>query len=421
MGNGTLADWLDKLGLHLPSGEGKRPMRLGFDWMLLLLTIGLVIFGLVMVYSASADFSYTNYGSETYVVQRQVLLAMLGFGLLVVAAMVPYQLLKKVAFLALVVTVFVLLLLAFFGETRLGAIRAISSGSMQPSELAKLVVIIYMAAWLASHKEHINSLQFGIVPLGVALGVVFALIYIQPDLSAALTIAILGAILWFLGGGGWKQVGIVALIGVVAGFIVIMAVPEGKARFNNFWFGWSDLLMTSDHVQKALMGFMRGGLFGVGIGKGEIKLLGLPFPQTDSIFAVVGEETGLFGSLLLLLAYLGILWRGSAIALKAPDSMGRLLAGGLTFWILFEATLNMMVLLGVLPFAGQALPFISAGGSNLLVSLASIGIMLNISRQSVKVEEREEQSFDAVVDLRRRDWRRRVPRTVHPASPSVRR
>jgi len=421
MGNGSLNDFFSKLGFPLPAADGGRPARLGFDWRLVIIAFGLVIFGLVMVYSASADFSYTYYSSETYIADRQIKLALAGFAIMALVSFIPYQWYRKFAFPVLIFTTLALAAINFYGEERLGATRGGAGGSIQPSEMAKLAVIIYMAAWLFSHKEQMNSFVLGIVPLSVALGVVVGFLVIQPDLSAALTIVFIGAIMWFLGGGAVKQIGVIALMAGVAGFALIMVIPSGRDRFTNFWFGWSDLLLTSEHVQKGLMGFMSGGIFGTGIGKGEIKLLGLPFPHTDSIFAVIGEETGMIGSLGLVLAYLGLLWRGSVIALRAPDRMGRLLAGGVTYWILFEAMLNMLVMLGILPFAGQALPFISSGGSSLLVSLAAVGILLNISRQSVKAEEKEERSFDAVVDLRGRNGRRRVPRTVHPASSGYQR
>jgi cell division protein FtsW len=158
----------------------------------------------------------------------------------------------------------------------------------------------------------------------------------------------------------------------------------------------------------------------VGIGKSQTKLNGLPFPHTDSVFAVVGEETGLLGSVLLVCLYLVLMWRGWIIARKAPDGLGMLLAGGLAFWLSLEAVINMLVMVGLLPFAGNALPFISAGGSNLLVVMASVGILLNISRVSEKTKVNEEKGFNAVVNLRRGDRRRRVSRPVSPQTDDER-
>ena len=163
--------------------------------------------------------------------------------------------------------------------------------------------------------------------------------------------------------------------------------------------------------------FAKGGLFGVGIGNASTKLTGLPVPHTDSIFAVVGEETGFVGSVFLVTMYGLLLWRGLVIARRAPDGLGRLMAAGLTFWLAIEAFINMAVMVGLMPFAGNALPFISAGGSNLMVSMAAIGILLNISRQSEKTVEQEGRTFGEVVDLRWRDRRRRESRARRTSQP----
>ena len=174
--------------------------------------------------------------------------------------------------------------------------------------------------------------------------------------------------------------------------------------------------MGSYHVRWAFEAFVKGGWFGVGIGKAETKLIGLPVPPTDSIFAVVGEETGVFGALSLVGLYVLLLWRGLTISRRAPDQLGALLAAGLSLWIALEAFINMAVMVNLLPFAGNALPLISSGGSNMIVSLAAIGILLNISRLSERKKEENGKLFDAVVDLRRRDRRRSVSSAGRAAS-----
>jgi cell division protein FtsW len=165
--------------------------------------------------------------------------------------------------------------------------------------------------------------------------------------------------------------------------------------------------------------FVKGGAFGVGIGKADSKLTVLPFPQTDSIFAVVGEETGVIGAALLVCLYVMILWRGLVIARRAPDQLGTLLASGLILWMTMEAMINMAVMIGLMPFAGNALPLMSAGGSNRVVTLVAMGIVLNVSRQSEKVKVEKERAFSAVVNLRRRDWRRSVSRSRRSTSSQV--
>ena len=183
---------------------------------------------------------------------------------------------------------------------------------------------------------------------------------------------------------------------------------------DSFIAGLQDSSHASYHVQRSFEAIIKGGVFGVGLGQADTKLLGLPFAPTDSVFAVVAEELGLFGSVVLIGLYSSLVWRGLVIARRAPDMLGTLLASGITFWIAIEALINMSAMVGLVPFAGNALPFISAGGSNLVSTLCGIGIMLNISRQSgetVKKEENDWRSFGAVVDLRRGNGRRRVSRS----------
>jgi cell division protein FtsW len=244
---------------------------------------------------------------------------------------------------------------------------------------------------------------------------------LQPDLSAVMTIVILGSLMIFLAGGGGKQLFIVLGLGTIVGLILLRSgiFPTGPDRLGSYIGGLENPLNYSPHVRLALQAFIRGGWFGVGIGMSQLKLIGLPFPHTDSIYAVVGEELGVVGAAGLMFLYLGLGWRGLVIARRAPDKLGALLASGLSIWLVTEAFINMLVMVGMMPFAGNALPFMSAGGSNLIMSLAAIGIILNVSRQSVKHKLGEERLSYAAVDLRRRDRRRRVSRPVSPAGPAV--
>jgi cell division protein FtsW len=235
-------------------------------------------------------------------------------------------------------------------------------------------------------------------------------------LSAVMTIGLLGTLMFFLAGGSLKHFLFMMAVGVLVGVIVLRSglFPTGPDRMNSFLAGLKDPLQYSEHVRRSLEAFMQGGWFGVGIGKSQTKLNGLPFPHTDSVYAVVGEETGVLGAGILVILYLILMWRGWLTARRAPDGLGKLLCGGLTFWLTLEAFINMLVMVGLLPFAGNALPFISAGGSNLLVVMSSVGIILNISRMSEKSKQREEKRTHAVVNLRGGDRRRRVSRPVGP-------
>ncbi|HEX9091978.1 MAG TPA: FtsW/RodA/SpoVE family cell cycle protein, partial [Anaerolineales bacterium] len=264
--------------------------------------------------------------------------------------------------------------------------------------------------------DMLRSIYLAMIPLSVIMGVVGGLIALQPDLSAVVTIMLLGTLMFFLAGGELKQFLFMMALGTFVGYLVLSSgiFPTGPDRMNSFLAGLKDPLQYSEHVRRSLEAFMRGGWFGVGIGKSSTKLNGLPFPHTDSVFAVVGEETGLLGSGLLVILYLALMWRGWLVARRAPDGLGTLLAGGLTFWLSMEALINMLVMVGLLPFAGNALPFISSGGSNLMVVMASVGIILNISRMSEKSKLHEEKGHNAVVNLRGGDRRRRVSGPVGP-------
>jgi cell division protein FtsW len=210
-----------------------------------------------------------------------------------------------------------------------------------------------------------------------------------------------------------KQIVLLMIFAVIMGSVVVQVSMTGQDRVNSFIAGLQDPTNASYHVRRSFEAIIKGGIFGVGLGQADTKLTGLPFAPTDSIFAVVAEELGLFGSFILMSLYAMLVWRGLVIARRAPDMLGTLLASGITFWIGIEALINMSVMVGLMPFAGNALPFISAGGSNLVSTLCAIGIMLNISRQSsehVRMEENEWRSFGAVIDLRRRNGRWSVSR-----------
>jgi cell division protein FtsW len=261
----------------------------------------------------------------------------------------------------------------------------------------------------------LSNIQFGLIPLAVILGILGGLIVSQPDLSAMVMIFCLGGLMFFLAGGDLRQIGLLLLVALVVGWLIVQISPTASQRVTDYLAGLKDPTKGSAHVLWSFEAFVKGGWLGVGIGKAETKLIGLPVPPTDSIYAVVGEETGVFGAIGLVFLYGLLLWRSLVIARRAPDELGSLLAAGLGIWIAMEAFINMAVMVNLLPFAGNALPFISSGGSNLVVSLAAIGIMLNISRLSTRKKEENGKLFDAVVDLRRWDRRRRVSSPRRPS------
>jgi cell division protein FtsW len=383
-----------------------------FDVLLLLDITALLVLGLIMLYSASWDFSLGAYGDPMLMFTRQVLWMIMGIVGAAFLSRFDYHRWRTLALFAMAFTIILLVGVLLLSEIRFNAKRAFFEGSVQPSELAKLISIIYLAVWMYSKRQSLQDIQLGLIPLGMILGIVGGLIYLQPDLSAAGTVLILGGLLFFLAGGDLKQIALLLIAALIMGWLVVRISPTGAERVGDFVNGIKDPTQASYHVRRSFEAIVNGGIFGTGIGRSETKLLGLPVPPTDSIFAVVAEELGLVGSIVLIGLYATLVWRGMVIARRAPDMLGTLLASGLSLWIGMEALINMAVMVGLMPFAGNALPFISAGGSNLVVSLAAIGILLNISRQSGATvdEENDWRSFGAVVDLRWRNRRRRISR-----------
>src|SRR6188474_2139475 len=406
MGTSTLVS--DRMRIS----QAKRLAR-AVDIPLILAVIALAVFGLIMLYSASFDFSFNEFGSPTYMFSRQV--KWLGVGLLFAFGLskFDYHHWRSVIVFAMLGTIGLLITVLFINEIRLGASRSLYEGSYQPSEIAKLISVIYLAVWLYAKRDFLHDLSLGLIPLGVILGIIGGLIYLQPDLSAAGTVLVLGGLLFFLAGADIKQIVFLLILAIFMGWVIVQFSVTGQDRVTSFLAGLQDPTHASYHVQRSFEAVIKGGFFGVGLGQADTKLTGLPFAPTDSIFAVVAEELGLFGSMLLMCLYATLVWRGLVIARRAPDMLGTLLASGVTFWIGIEALINMAVMVGLMPFAGNALPFISAGGSNLVSTLCAIGIIVNVSRQSgeiTKLENDEWRSFGAVVDLRRGDGRRSVSR-----------
>jgi cell division protein FtsW len=388
-----------------------RSLQLQIDVPMLLIVVLLLVFGLLMVYSASWDFSILMGRKPTYIFSRQVIWVLLGCVTATVAVFIDYHFYQKILVpLGLGTLGLLLAVLIVNSQPGDNFTRMLLGGSIQPSELAKAVIVIYLSYWLYRRKDSINDMQVALIPLVIILGITFGLILLQPDLSAALTVLLLGVMLFFLAGGDWKIILLVAVAAIVIGLPLMYFYPTGRARINSYLVGMNNPLESSYHIQRCLEAVVKGSWFGVGIGQADTKFTGLPLAPTDSIFAVIAEEIGILGGLFLVVLFVLLVWRGLVIAKNAPDQFGSLMAFGLTAWIATEALMNMSVIVGLLPFTGNALPFISAGGSSMSVSLTSIGIILNISRASMKKSSSERSSRSAVVDLRRRNGGGRVPR-----------
>ncbi|NPV57211.1 MAG: FtsW/RodA/SpoVE family cell cycle protein [Anaerolineae bacterium] len=389
------------------------PLKLHMDVPLVLAVVTLVLFGLLMVYSASWDYflTYTDLG-EDYIISRQVLWALLGLVIAFAISRVDYRRYTKLVVVAMLLTLGLLAFVAMAGRVPgLPSRSVFTSGSGQPSEFAKLMIVIYLSVWINARKDTFNNLSLGMVPLTAIIGITAGLILIQPDFSAAFTVVILGGVMFFLAGGDLRKIFIILLGTAAFGSLVVLVVQYAQNRLLQFWKGLLSPLEANYQVLRSIEAVARGGVFGVGIGNSVTKANGLPVPWTDSIYAVIVEETGLVGGLIVLGLFLLIAWRGFRIAQRTPDFLGKLLASGITFWITFEALVNIGVILNLIPVLGNPLPFISAGGSSMLATMTGVGILLSINRQtSLKNFSSEGRSFSAVINLRRGDGRGRVPR-----------
>lgn len=382
--------------------------KLPIDAPLLLIVVCLLTFGLLMVYSSSWDASLMIDKPTTYVFTRQLMFVALGIAVCVIATFFDYH--KYGKYLVYMMGVVAILLFAVLlqGEVRFNSTRALFGGSIQPSELAKLAIIIYLSFWLSNKRENLQSVTLGLLPLAVILGFIGGLIFIQPDISASATIVILGIMLFFLAGGEWKQLVVVLLVVGVVGGAVVAATATGKARLDQYFNGLQNPVLGSYHIRRTFEAVIKGRWFGVGIGQATTKFTGLPLPHTDSIFAVIAEETGIIGGFAIISLYVAMLWRAFVISKRAPDQLGSLLSFGLLAWIVMEAAMNISVIVGLIPFTGNALPLISAGGSSMVTTMAAIGVVMNISRQGIANTANERSIAGAFIDLRGRDGRRSV-------------
>ena len=370
------------------------------DYPLIIILASLILIGLLMIYSSSFDFGYIMLDQPTYFFGRQIIWTLLGTAGMIVMMSIDYHTWRRFSIPLMGGTLFLLILLLIVGQERLGSVRFFFGGSVQPSELCKLIIIIYVADWLSSKGERLRMVTYGLVPFAILIGVVAGLIVMQPDFSTAILIVITAIAMFFIAGADIAQL-VIGLIfgGATFGFLISRS-EHALARVRVYLgsLGGADV---SYHVQQNLDALRTGGLSGTGLGNGVFKLGILPLAHNDSIFAVLGEELGLIGCLLVVGLFVALAYRGFQIALEAPDDFGTVLAAGLTCWLIFQALINIAVTTNTLPFTGIPLPFISYGGSSLAVSMAGVGLLLGISRGNV--EERPDDS--ARYDFGRRNGR----------------
>ena len=375
------------------------------DYPLIIILASLLIIGLLMVYSSSFDFAYRYLDQQsTYFFGRQIIWALLGTAGMTVMMSIDYHTWRRFSIPLMGGILLLLIFLLIVGQERFGSVRALWGGSVQPSELCKLIIIIYVADWLSSKGERIRMVTYGLVPFAILIGVVASLIVMQPDFSTAILIVVTAIAMFFIAGADILQLIIGFIFGGATFGFLISRSEHALARVKVYLgsLGGADV---GYHVQQNLDALRAGGVSGTGLGNGAFKLGGaLPLAHNDSIFAVLGEELGLIGSLLVVGLFVALAYRGFQIALEASDDFGTVLAAGLTCWLIFQALINLAVTTNTLPFTGIPLPFISYGGSSLAVSMAGVGLLLGISRGAVA--ERSDES--ARYDFGRRDGRPRI-------------
>ena len=365
------------------------------DYVLLFIVIVLLVIGLLMIFSITFP---TNVGqgdadpSSDFV--KQAGFVAIGMVFLFVLMRVDYRLWGKLAIPLMGLTIIALVGLLLLPEVN-GSRRWLLSGSIQPSEIAKFTVIVYMAKWLSSKGEKLRNITYGLLPFAIFVGVVTGLIIREPNLSTAVIIGLCAMAMFFIAGADVIQYLLLLLAGGITVAIVIANTPYQMSRWLTFLQDpFTMMSRESYQIAEVLIALGSGGLVGRGLGSGYAKFGYVPAPHTDGIFALLGEELGLIGTWAVLALFLALLYRGFRIAFKSADPFGQVLAAGLTFWLIFQAFVNIAVVTATIPFTGVPLPFISFGGSALVASLSAVGVLLSISRGATAPAKEDDATFN---------------------------
>jgi cell division protein FtsW len=370
------------------AAKRKKGQPLAYDLGLLFPVLLLVGMGIVMVFSASSALALKWYGNDYYFLKKQAMFAAVGIVVLVVFSYIPFRLYRRLAYPALLTALIMLAAVSFtsLGVTAGGSARWLQVGPIrfQPSELARLALVIYLAYSMSKKEELLRDFYVGFLPHILILGLFTALLLIQPDFGSVVIFAALTWIMLFVGGCRITHLlSVVVVLSPMAWFFMTHAEYRVK-RLMSFLHPWKDTADAGYQIVHSLMAFGTGGITGVGLGKGYQKLFYLPEPHTDFIFSVVGEELGLIGVMVVIVLYGIMLMRGIRIARHAQDRFGALLAMGITVTLGLQVCINMGVTLGLLPTKGLTLPFLSYGGTSLLMNMAAIGIMMNIGARDAR-------------------------------------
>lgn len=355
------------------------------DYWLFLTVIALIGIGVVMVYSASAIVAQDRFGDSAYFFKRQALWAGLGVAVLLVAQRIHYERLRRLTplLLFLALASLTLVLIPGIGRVAGGARRWLSLGgpfSFQPAEGAKLALALYLANFLTNRGVRLVEFRGGVLPPVLIGGAMFGLIMLQPDMGTALLMGLLLVAMLFVGGARLAHLVSLSMVSLPVVAMAVLGEEYRRRRILAFLNPWRDPQGAGFHIIQSLLALGSGGIFGLGLGESRQKFFYLPERHTDFIFAILGEELGLIGTVMVLLLFGLFAYRGFRIARHAPDRYSSLLASGITTMIVLQAVMNIGVTTGVLPITGLPLPFLSFGGSSLVFAMIGVGTLLNISQ-----------------------------------------
>ncbi len=372
--------------------DDTRP-RSEIDLVLFITIMILAGIGIAMSYSASAVYAMKMYGDSFYFLKKQLLWFLIGFCFLVIFQQIHYRIYIRYTKLMLLISIalLVLVLIPGVGQGTKGSVRWLGIGSVrfQPSEFVKIFMVIYLVKIFSSEgKDKLNRVFQLLIPMIVIAGV-FVLIMLQPDFGTAIDLLIVSVFILFVSGFPLRYILTLFIISLPMFYLLIYQVDYRRARILAFLDPWKERFGSGYHIIQSFIAFKAGGLLGVGLGFGTQKITRLPEPHTDFIFAVIAEESGFFGTLIIVSLFCIIIWRGISISLAVTDDFGSLLAVGLALMVAVQAFINIGVVSGSLPITGIPLPLISYGGSSLISNMILLGILLNIS----KYREMEDQNF----------------------------
>ena len=356
------------------------------DKVLMFLVSGILLFGLISLSSASAVVAYNKFGDAYYYFRHQLVGLSMGLVAFLIFAKIDYRIWQKYAFgflifsIALLLLVFIPGLSATYGKAR--SWINIFGFSLQPAEFVKLSFLLYLSAWLVVRKKDLHEVELGVGPFIIILGIISGLMILQPDIGTLSIVALTSLLVYYVGGGHYKHIFFMIIAGLFLLVIMLQFNPYQMDRIRCMVDPSYDTAKVCYQVNQSLIAVGTGGVWGRGLGESRQKYLYLPEVTGDSIFAIISEEIGLVFSCLLIIAYSGFFYRGYMIARKAPDDFGRNLAIGIVSWISLQAFINIGGIINLIPMTGVPLPFISSGGSSILASLAAVGMLVNIRKQT---------------------------------------